>query len=1239
MIRMFDSILNATRRAPGTNRRNVWQSSVLLFGLLCLASGLTQASTCMQCHNGTDQNDYSGNGIVNPHPFAPVDNLACVICHGGDNTGETREAAHVPVPPLLRANQNDPNLSADQLANNAEAYFNRLTQAGLDKEEAYEFNGQTYTGLDYLQFISPGDLRVVTEGLSCGTVGCHNNHAAATAANPLSTTAPFFSGTRFSAGVNDDEGNSSYSNTVAQYGYRAIVDTDFDESLVGLVNSPRLTGKVGVLEEVPSFAEFNNDDQHELWEDLPADIMQFFLSNDPEHQNSILPGSPLYQAWNEQVTITCGDCHANSAGANNRAGDFRNTGCAQCHMEASFDGIGRSQDPFVGLGQNVNSGLNVATVETIELQHDVLPNADYEGLIDTFIDENNPNSNFAADDLLRVDGDTTTQGDDLRTLLRFNLDPIPEDAQILSVSMTINVENASTEDYFMTPLIQNFAGGQATWNNRNNNNQWDSAGADGNDDQTNDIMGVIQADDFGSHTVEFTDEGVEVVQGWVDGSFDNDGFIISNTNAFDGLAFTSRNANDRTLGPKLSVTFSSNSGGAGAKSNFIGVINDVDNIAAPELPGIASHQIRSVARTLDDGTELQGVNDHSCAGCHQGSNRTALQYWGMRLDQNATLVNNTQYPANPDNFENAANNQMVFPDEYNNNTFNGRNADQLIEIEDYDGDGRDDTPPDIHHEVGLGCIDCHGSRDVHGPNLAPNANEVPGIPSRQGQHTKVQCQSCHGSVESTAQSVQCVNYEDEETNCAQDLAGLPMRNVEIDAAGDVWLTSRLTGNLHYIPQTQDVVVNNNKVNPLTGEALYNEKASFAMGTADGNADTGLGPIQAIAANVSEGFNHNDTLDCASCHASWTNTCKGCHLATAFDDNNEFFSNITGERIVLKQEIADFGYQTPVWYELGVTSRGVVSNFGGGMKVFYSHFDANGNQSDWLAFSDNNGNGNNPGVDGRNEFPALGHDQVAAHSIRGAPTNDNEGARGCVNCHLTTQSIDNFGDEYREFIDAMNNNDFEELDFDLLQEHIGQNTGNHLNSPFWIHKVMGLGSGLLLFNEDGCPVNPLDNDPNRSGCDGDIPSELWQQHLQTGDVVKYNLDRVVEWSGVSNVSCSNPMLSGTASTKRDGAQNPEMCGPLGETLLRKMADPDEGLVLDAWIDADGDFGGTAATIINQAIQQQQLQQQQQQSILQLQDEEKEDESGAQLIVPLSLPATLPTQTRPLPTPDQASNYKR
>jgi MYXO-CTERM domain-containing protein len=578
---------------------------------------------------------------------------------------------------------------------------------------------------------------------------------------------------------------------------------------------------------------------------------------------------------------------------------------------------------------------------------------------------------------------------------------------------------------------------------------------------------------------------------------------------------------------------------------------------------------------------MRGISDNACVGCHQGSNRTVLQYWGIRLDQNQDVTNGNQYPANlnANQFTNAADNPKLFDSTVQNATFNGRAAAQLLEYEDYDNDQRDDTPPDVHFEAGLGCIDCHGEQDLHGG--VPGDPNAGGIASRKSQASSITCENCHGGISSYAETTACQNYAGDAADCALDNRGNVMRHVTKAGDGTMWLRSRVDGALHYLPQTRDTVVNSNKLHPLTGQQLYSPKASYAMGRSDGNQATGLGPMQANP-QLNNGFSHTDDMDCASCHSAWTNNCIGCHLKGQYDDdpNNFFFSNITGERINIFQANADFVYQNPISFTLGVNSKGKIAEMTPGSGWFYRYEDLNGNESDVFAFSDRNGNGNNPNVNGRGAFGALSHNQMMAHSIRGKVTVNKEGPRYCVNCHLTDEALNNFGDEYTAFRDAIANNDFANLDYNLLQEHFGQNTGNQLNSPLWISMVVGLGTGLYLFDDTGCPENPLDANANRQYCPDGAPADTFDPNT-----VVYNLDRLVEDTGVSNASNGHPMLDGLPSPLRDGANNPYLAGPLGRTLINRLSNPDPqqgGIVLDSWLDANSGPQGQAAVYLNQAI---------------------------------------------------------
>ena len=603
-----------------------------------------------------------------------------------------------------------------------------------------------------------------------------------------------------------------------------------------------------------------------------------------------------------------------------------------------------------------------------------------------------------------------------------------------------------------------------------------------------------------------------------------------------------------------------------------------DAIAAPERAHVESHQIRNVARAIPGGGIVRGISDRACVGCHQGSNRTVLQYWGIRLDQNKDLAGETQYPANPANFENTAQVEELFNPGVGNNTFNGRDADQYILNEDYDNDGRDDTPEDVHHAAGMGCIDCHGSRDLHGGRAGDDSSGK--IQSRQDQATAISCESCHGGVSDYAPTEPCKTYDNVDAECAVDTRGNVMRHVTMDPQGHFWLKSRVDGQVHYLPQTRDVTVNTNRVHPLNSSVLYSPKASYAMGRNDGNDNlTGIGPKQQNPQGRLPNFSHLDTMDCASCHASWTNNCIGCHLATEYDQdpNNYFFSNITGERILLKQNAADFVYQSPVMTYLGVNSRGKITQVSPAEKVFWRYVDLNGNTSDVYAFSDRLGEGNNPNYAERNAFPALSQNQMAPHSIRGKVSATEEGPRYCVTCHITQAAIDNYGDEYEDFKTAYQNNDFADLDFNLLQLHIGQNTGNQLNSPFFPHMVAGLGSALFLFDEDGCPVNPLDPRADRQYCQNGAPANNFNVNN-----VKYDLDRLVEVTGIRNSSTTHPLLNGGRVPGRGEAADALMAGPLKAGTIQLLTDPNQGLVLDSWLNADGVPEGGAAdfVIINQ-----------------------------------------------------------
>ena len=542
------------------------------------------------------------------------------------------------------------------------------------------------------------------------------------------------------------------------------------------------------------------------------------------------------------------------------------------------------------------------------------------------------------------------------------------------------------------------------------------------------------------------------------------------------------------------------------------------------------HRIRNVAKppNLAAGQyqAVQGIDDFRCITCHSGSNRTVAQYYGYRLDENQDLTNGDFYPSG--NTVTFTTRNALFGNE--NATFNGRVLDQWIDEEIWQANGgQDETPPDVHHEAGMGCIDCHGLGATHGSGRIYSRMKL------QTHENDVLCQTCHGDIDGYAAT-------DDEGQHIVDQNGVPLNNTLVTPQNNFYLISKLNGAYHYIPQVKDIVdvsTTNNKVNPDTQLPLKNLVASYAMGRyqeGDNLLQDGYGPIQADTTQLPSTYAHQDGyvvgqgeskpgqgLECYTCHAAWQNNCIGCHLDAEYDANatNFFYSNVTGERIYFNFD-ASFVYQNPINFMMGINDRGKISPYQG-LHRFFSYTDLNGDTSDRVSYGDRNGLGNDPalGYGQRNNHPALQNQPFTPHTMRGRWTQTQVGMRGCLDCHLpnedAVQLVNHLGETY-------NLRDIDGNGTDLLADYDDAITLN-------VSMAWGLGSDLWHFDENGDPV--YDNNNNTA----------------------YDLDRLVEETGVSNTSSNHPLLD-TAQINDDYLQtqdtnNAKVVRPLTYTVLERI----------------------------------------------------------------------------------------
>jgi hypothetical protein len=550
---------------------------------------------------------------------------------------------------------------------------------------------------------------------------------------------------------------------------------------------------------------------------------------------------------------------------------------------------------------------------------------------------------------------------------------------------------------------------------------------------------------------------------------------------------------------------------------------DPNNLTPGEFSHNTDHRVRNVAKlpTPEIPRAVQGIGDSNCIVCHEGSNRTVHQFQGRRLDQGTHLYGNDDFNQ-VDQLGDLVNN-LFFPSDNTvvftnatelfgeNQQFNNRFLTQWIKTEIWQADvanligatGQDETPEDVHHESGMGCVDCHGTGATHGRGKLLSRMKV------ATHENDVLCETCHGTIDDYAKNngTQILDQSDE-----------PLTNTIVNNAfnGEFWLSSRLNGSLHYIPQVKDIVDANNANNSSKqypagssrpGQPLFNLVASYAMGRYQSNGgglEDGYGPVQNNNANIQmqNNFSHTDGyayaqrgdgengrgLECYTCHSAWQNNCVGCHLEPFYDANpaNFFFSQVSGERIYFNLN-AFFVYQNPIDFMMGINDRGKISPFQG-LHRWMNYTDLNNDTSNRYSYGDRNGLGNDPALRNanRNNLPALQNQPFTPHSVRGRYTTTQVGMRGCLDCHLGNADnlllTDQVNDQY------------------ALQDFIANNEDYANAIVYNVNMAMGReDTGLYQFDANGEPVFFSNNAP------------------------AFDVMRIVEADGTTNSSSNHPIL--------------------------------------------------------------------------------------------------------------------
>ena len=191
---------------------------------------------------------------------------------------------------------------------------------------------------------------------------------------------------------------------------------------------------------------------------------------------------------------------------------------------------------------------------TAAFQDGAFPDEGYAGTRDATLEQALPAVNAGAATPLEVDGDDGG-GNDLTTLLRWDLSVIPGAAVVESVTLEIVVSNASQDGYEIYPLLTPWVEGETSWNEAQSGVAWALPGATGLGDRGSTVLGVVHAGSTGVRSLPLNAAGVARVQSWVAAPTSNHGLVIADSSESDGLDFASREAASVVSRPRLVVTY------------------------------------------------------------------------------------------------------------------------------------------------------------------------------------------------------------------------------------------------------------------------------------------------------------------------------------------------------------------------------------------------------------------------------------------------------------------------------------------------------------------------------------------------------------------------------------------------------------------------------------------------------------------------------------------------------------
>lgn len=194
------------------------------------------------------------------------------------------------------------------------------------------------------------------------------------------------------------------------------------------------------------------------------------------------------------------------------------------------------------------------TLYIAQLQDGVSSGGAYTGTADTWLNENNATQQNGADNAISIDGQNPLEE---LGLIRWDLAPIPAEAQVQRASLVLNIIDSTTNTYEAYQALRAWNESQATFNVAATGVNWQTPGARGAADRGTTVLASVGFGGTVPARLAFplNAAGTALVGDWVSGLAPNNGLIISDATAGSGMEFTSAEGATAGVRPLLLVSY------------------------------------------------------------------------------------------------------------------------------------------------------------------------------------------------------------------------------------------------------------------------------------------------------------------------------------------------------------------------------------------------------------------------------------------------------------------------------------------------------------------------------------------------------------------------------------------------------------------------------------------------------------------------------------------------------------